>query len=305
MGGFVEKIEEDVYLVDVAYTEAAQTYASYILVGENTLVIDPGPAHFVNNLIEALEIIGVDKKDVKYIALTHIHIDHGGSAGTLLKELPNAKVLVHPLGEKHLIDPTALWEGTKKVLKEVAEELGRPEPIPQNKIITIKDYQIITVSENKDLCVLAINTPGHASHHVSYFIDRGEIIFAGDSAGLFIGGHLAPTTPPPFRLEPALESLQKMLLLKPKKVAFAHFGVHSDAPKLLLQYYGQLVLWRDCLKKLLEEGWKRDELEEILMKIDSEAKAFQEAVSNNKFMKDALKRSLEGFLDYLNKSKES
>ena len=301
MLGIVKKILEDVYLVDVAVSESPSTYASYVLVGENTMIIDPGPRRFADNVLIALEEIGIKREEVKYIGLTHIHIDHAGATGYLLKELPNAKVLVHPRGAKHLIDPTILWEGTKEVLKEIAIKLGKPDPVPTDKIVEVKDYQILVVDENKDLCVLAIHTPGHAPHHVSYFIDYGEIIFAGDSAGLCINGHLAPTTPPPFKLEPALESIRKMLLLRPNKIAFTHYGVYSDAQRRLLQYYGQLVLWRDGISQLLSEGWKEKELLEIILKVDHESRAFAEAVSENKFLKDALVRSLEGFLEYLKK----
>jgi len=296
----ITKIADKIYHIDVGTPELPSTFSSYLLVGSDIMIIDPGAARFYNNILSALKSLNLSYDDVKYIALTHIHLDHAGAAGYLLDYLPNASVLVHPVGKQHLMDPRRLWDATKNTLGDIANYLGEPKPISENRIITLKDYEIIELG--KDLCVLSLFTPGHAKHHVSYFTDETDILFAGDSVGLFMNGFSAPTTPPPFRLNYALESLRKILQIHPKFIGYFHFGPGDNAIKEIMSYYGQLNLWYDILKQNIRIQDSDTKILDSILKFDHLARGFMESVKENWFLKDAVFRSLKGFLDLINKS---
>ena len=165
----------------------------------------------------------------------------------------------------------------------------------------VRDNSIFQLSE--ELRMLAIYTPGHASHHISYFTDSDNIIFAGDSAGLLIDESLAPTTPPPFKFDVALASLRKMMRLKPEYIAYSHFGYTNKGIQQLLLYYGQLSLWYNLVSQFLKEKYANDKLMELLLETDQLAKNFVAKTTQNPFLSDALKRSLEGFISYIKSKK--
>ena len=130
-------IGEKLFLIDLETGGFKNLIASYLLKGEKTLIIETGPTSSVPNLLVGLEELKVKPEDVAYIALSHIHIDHGGGAGTLLKSLPNAKVIVHSKGAAHLKNPTKLWAASKETLGAVAEMFGEPESVPEERIIVL------------------------------------------------------------------------------------------------------------------------------------------------------------------------
>ncbi len=184
------------------------------------MIIDPEPLRYYKDLLNALGFLGFDRKLVKYIALTHIHIDYACAASLLIKALPNARILVHPSGVKHLIDPTRLWVSTREVLGDIADFLGALKPVSKEKIVAVEDYSLFHLNNNQ--IVLALYTPGHARHHVSFFIKEERILFAGDIVGLYVYSSSATTTPLPFKLDLALKSLRKMLRLDPPVLLLIH-----------------------------------------------------------------------------------
>lgn len=296
----IANIYKNIFLVDVGHPELPQTFGCYIIVGDRIMIIDPGPTKFFNSLLSAFDELGLNKGDVAYIALTHIHPDHYGAASKLVNHFPNAKILVHPKGKPHIVNPQKLWDSAVEVLGEVVNYIGKPDPMDENRIREVKDYEIISLSD--DICVLALFTPGHASHHISYFTDWGNIMFAGDSAGLCMDGYLAPTTPQPFELEAALESIHKMLLLRPDHIAYIHFGMYGNGFRKLIEYYGQLNLWKNMITKLYKEGRRGEELLDMLLRVDHNAREFLDKIKENPFLSDGVHRSLHGFLSYLRKS---
>ena len=291
---YFEKIYDQVFLVDVGAPELPQTFSCYVIIGEQVMIIDPGPPRYYKNLLNALDFLGIDRKLVKYIALTHIHIDHAGAASLLIKALPNARILVHPSGVKHLIDPTRLWVSTREVLGDIADFLGVPEPVNKEKIVAVEDYSLFHLNDNQT--VLALHTPGHARHHVSFFIKEEHILFAGDSVGLYVYDSSAPTTPPLFKLDLALKSLRKMLRLDPSIIAYTHFGYSRGGCGDIIKYYGQLNLWYDIVKELIIKNCGEDDIFVTLLREDKLASTFLHNIRDNWFLKDAIERSLQGFM---------
>jgi len=198
-----------------------------------TFVVDPGPLSTIPYLINELRRLGVEQLD--YVLLTHIHIDHAGGAGALLVTYPQAQVICHPEGIRHLIAPEKLWKGTLKVLGTLADAYGEIVAVPADRI---------SFRDEVGPCRVWM-TPGHAPHHLSF--QFGDLLFAGEVAGvhypLEAGIFMRPATPPRFLLEVAQESLAKMIALEPHRLVFAHYGLVDEAGKYLQIARAQLNLW--------------------------------------------------------------
>jgi len=209
-----------------------------------TFIVDPGPRNTAPHLIARLRDLGVARLDL--ILLTHIHLDHGGAASDLLDAFPDARIVCHRKAREHLVAPERLWEGSRQVLGDMAERYGQPLPVPEASLAT---YQ-----EVADLGIDIIETPGHAPHHVCFLHHR--TLFVGEAAGTFqalAGGrwYLRPATPPRFKLEVALGSLDRLLALDPvpERLAFAHHGLlEGRVTELLRRAREQLQRWVDTVR---------------------------------------------------------
>jgi glyoxylase-like metal-dependent hydrolase (beta-lactamase superfamily II) len=244
-----KKIGKNLYQVELSTGGFKQLICSYVIAGKRPMLIESGPTNSVPNLLSGIDELGIGRESIEHVALTHIHLDHGGGAGTLLKSLPNAKVIVHPRGAPHIIDPERLWNSSLSVLGFVSEIFGKPERIPKHRVVSITEG-IIDLGEGEKL---AINeTSGHATHHLSFQESFKGGIFVGDAAGTYLAeyGVVVPTIPPPFFLENALVSLDKIIALKPTSLYFSHFGEAEDPINRLKSYKEQLKLWI----KVAEEG---------------------------------------------------
>jgi glyoxylase-like metal-dependent hydrolase (beta-lactamase superfamily II) len=297
-----EKIEKHVYLIDLQTAGIKNFIASYVLKGEQAIIVETGPTSSVPNLLSGLRELNVDLEDVVYVAVSHIHLDHAGGTGTLLKHLPNAKVIVHQRGAPHLANPEKLWKQSRDVLGRITELYGAPEPVPQDRIVRAVDGMTLDVGGTVRLRVM--ETLGHASHHLSYYEPSSEGIFSGDAAGIYLNeiDVILPTTPPPFRLDIALASLERLKRLKPKVLYYSHFGKAEDAIGKLQLYEGQLKLWAAIAKQGVDN---KESLEEISRRIAESDAAVQKAreyvKSHTVFSETVLGESVQGFVDFAQK----
>ena len=296
------KIGERIYLIDVQAGGIKNFIASYVLKGKQVAIIETGPTSSVPNLLSGLKELNVKPENVAYVAVSHIHLDHGGGAGTLLKYLPKAKVIVHPRGAPHLANPEKLWQQSRDVLKGIAEIYGAPEPVPEERIIAAADGMTFDIGENVKLRV--VETLGHASHHQSYYESSSESLFPGDAAGIYLSevDAIVPTTPPPFRLDIALASLDKLMSLKPKAIYYTHFGKASNPSEKLQIYSRQLNLWANVVKQSLEN---KESLKIISERIIESDKDVQKALKHIKvhpvLSETVFNESLQGFIDFVQK----
>ena len=297
-----KEIGKNLFLIDLKTGGFRNLICSYVLKGARTIIVETGPSSSIPNLLSGLEELDVKVEDVAYVALSHVHLDHGGGAGSLLKFLPNAKVLVHPRGVLHLVNPEKLWLHSKEVLGRVAEIFGEPESISENRIIAASDGMTLDVGNHVRLKV--IETLGHASHNLSYYESLQRGVFSGDTAGIYLEEFdaVVPTTPPPFRLGAALCSLDKIVSLKPSALYYSHFGKASNVKKRLQNYCQQLKLWARITKEEVKNGHG---LEEIQRRILEEDKVMQKAASfiksNSFYEKTMLENNVQGFIDYIKK----
>jgi glyoxylase-like metal-dependent hydrolase (beta-lactamase superfamily II) len=293
-----KEVGKNLFMVELNTGGFRNLICSYVIKGKKPFLVESGPTSSIPNLLAGLKELDVKFEDVEYVAVTHVHLDHGGGAGTLLKSLPNAKVIVHPRGAPHLIDPERLWPSSQKVLGFVSEIFGKPEPVPKDRVIPMTEGSFdlgfgakLTVTE----------TVGHASHNLSFQESFNGGVFPGDAAGTYLPEFdvVVPTTPPPFYLDSALASLDRLISLNPTVLYFSHFGKASNAVQRLKDYKVKLQLWAD----IAEDGVKKNQsLEEIRDRIVAEDKAMNKIVdfvkSHRIYSKTMLENCILGFIGY-------
>jgi glyoxylase-like metal-dependent hydrolase (beta-lactamase superfamily II) len=292
------EIGKNLFQVELETGGFKNLICSYIIKAPKITLVESGPTSSVPKLVSGLKELDISFEDVQYLAITHVHLDHGGGAGSLLKFLPNAKVIVHPRGMPHLIDPERLWSSAQTVLGFVSEIFGKPEPVPKERIIPVTESTFDLGGRAK---LLAIETLGHASHNLSFQESFNDGVFPGDAAGTYLPEFdvVVPTTPPPFHLKEALASLDKIISLEPTVLYYSHFGKATEAVQRLKDYKLQLELWA----KIADEGVKKNQsLEQIRDRIIAEDKVMNHLAdfvkSHRIYSKTILGNCVRGFIDY-------
>jgi len=297
------KLNDHLYLIDLKPIGIENFIASYILRGADaTAIIETGPTCSVPNLLTGLREIGVANEDVNYVAVSHVHIDHAGGAGTLLQHLPNAKLLVHAKGAPHMINPEKLWEASKQVLGEVAIMFKDIQPVPQNRVATPVDGTIIDLGGDVQFKVL--ETLGHASHHLGFFENASMGIFQGDAAGIYIPqlNVTIPTTPAPFHLELTLASIQKIVDMTPKRLYYTHFGSVNNAVNRLKAYTTQLKLWEKTVSEAMKENESLQVMYEKILENDPQMRVAADFIKNHMVLRrGVVMQDIQGFVEYLKK----
>ena len=298
----VYQIKRGINLIDLeppipGFTASLGTY---VIRDRGIALIDPGPSASVNNLLSGLEALHIRPESVNYIVCTHIHLDHSGGLGSILKLLPSARAIVHEKAVPHLIDPARLWAGSRQVLGQLALDYGQPEPVPAERLTVAREGGLIDLGNFKLEVVL---TPGHAPHHLSLLDKSLGILFVGEAAGAYFQDIqlILPSTPPPFDLASAISSLDKLMAWQPREICYAHFGSAADAVVRMKQYqkmlieYGRLILRQADKDRVFvfNEILRTTSLQETLSHLPPDRR--QTCLS-------LLQNSVAGFLDYFQRS---
>jgi len=291
------------YLIDLKPAGIENVIASYVLQARKTAIVETGPTTSIPNLLAGLREIGIKNEEVDYVAVSHVHIDHAGGSGTLVRQLPNAQLIVHPRGASHLIEPEKLWAATLQVLGKVAELYGKIEPVPKERITTAYDGMTINLGNHIELKVL--ETLGHASHHLSFFENHDRGVFPGDAAGAYVSTYdvIVPATPPPFNLEVTFASINRLIAIKPRQLYYTHFGPARNAIKRLEAYANQLKLWAKIISDSIKRGEDFDMIyQKILQKDNTMKNAIDYLQRNIIFREGMIKQDVQGFIEYFRKS---
>ncbi len=230
--------------------------AGYLIEGPAPVLIETGSQTSVPVLLDALGQIGVGPAELAGVAVTHIHLDHAGGVGDVARAFPAATVYVHEKGARHLADPTRLVESAARVYGPLLDSLyGRIDPTPPERLHVLEDGEEIEVGPGRTL--VAVDSPGHAKHHVGLHDSVSGVLFAGDAVGVKLpdGGVLRPSTPPPdFDLAQAINSLAKFAARRPSGIALAHYGLLGQPEEVLAEADETLRIWAETAETAYREG---------------------------------------------------
>jgi glyoxylase-like metal-dependent hydrolase (beta-lactamase superfamily II) len=223
-------------------------------------LVDPGPTTSLGNLRKALMGMGIGIADVRHVLLTHIHLDHGGCAGTLVRENPAIQVCVHERGAPHLVDPTKLLASATRLYGQDMDVLwGEFLAIPAGSLRVLTGGDRLSIAGRE---LLVAYTPGHASHHVSYFDQASRVAFVGDTAGIRRGSGayvLPPTPPPDIDLEAWRDSERQILAWDPQTLFLTHFGPFQGTRVHFQELFSRLDEWSGVVRRLLADDALSDE----------------------------------------------
>jgi glyoxylase-like metal-dependent hydrolase (beta-lactamase superfamily II) len=226
-------------LIDLRHLGHERVIGSW-LVGD--VLIDPGPASCLDGLLA-----GLGGREPRAIALTHIHLDHAGATGTLVRRFPDAEVWVHERGARHLIDPSRLLASAGRLYGDDMHTLwGEVLPVPEERVCQLQGGETLGTPFGAPGGFRVAYTPGHASHHVAYLHSGSGTVFCGDVGGVRIaedGPVLAPTPPPDIDLPAWLASLEQIEAWRPSAIVPTHFGRYEDVSEHLAQLRERLAEW--------------------------------------------------------------
>lgn len=249
-------VAKGVTLVDVHYLGQDKYIAPCLLEDESGVaVVDPGPTSSLAGLEAGLAERGLTTANIHTLLLTHIHLDHAGAAGTLVKRHPHMRVYVHEKGARHMIDPTKLLASALRLYGENMDRFwGEFLAVPAENVTVLTGGETITVGGRK---LEVVYTPGHAVHHVSYFDQSTGLGFTGDTTGMRpIGARVAmPVTPPPdIDLEGWQRSLAAILERHPERLFITHFGPAENPGWHIAEMSERLAKWAEQVASDLKSG---------------------------------------------------
>ena len=237
-----QELEYGITVVDAEYFQTGVAALYLVEEAGDIAIIETGTNQSIPYIREVLESKQLSFSDVKYIMPTHVHLDHAGGAGGLMQQCPKAKLVIHPFGAAHMIDPSRLIAGASAVYgeEEFKKLYGTIQPVDEDRVIQAPD--LFTLEMNGRVFEF-LDTPGHASHHFSVYDRKSNGIFTGDTFGLsypqlttaqgrFI---FATTTPVQFNPDALLASIDKILAKNPEKIYLTHFGEIKPTEKVINQ----------------------------------------------------------------------
>ncbi len=239
------------------HDRAPRVIAAFLLeTPEGPVLFETGPESRFSTLLDGLNALGYAASDIRWVFVTHIHLDHAGAAWRLA-EL-GAAIHVHPKGAPHLADPSKLWASATRIYGDQMEALwGQMGAVPEHRIAVLQDGDVVEIGGVR---IEALETPGHANHHHAYRL--GDVLIGGDVTGVRIGrGPVLPPCPPPeIHIETWRRSIAKIRALNLRKLYLTHFGPTNDVGPHLDALEAKLLEWADWIKVRLKQGQSREQM---------------------------------------------
>jgi glyoxylase-like metal-dependent hydrolase (beta-lactamase superfamily II) len=261
-----------IHQIDVFEQGRPERTSCYVIGAEKVAIIETGASPGICCLLDALKNLGIPAERVKYIIVTHIHLDHSGGAGQLARELPESRIIVHPRGARHLIDPSRLVAGARTLYGECFDEyFGEILPVPAERVDTPEDGKVLDLGDGRTLKIY--HAPGHARHHLVIHDPVSRGVFSGDAVGscypalskLIERDYILPLTPPSEFDPPAfVETLDHLSALGLENIYFTHFGQAADASSILARIRELVVTFAEIGRSILDSGGGSKEVEATL-----------------------------------------
>ncbi|MCB1666793.1 MAG: MBL fold metallo-hydrolase [Porticoccaceae bacterium] len=236
-----------IYCVDAGYIKPGIACCYLIVEAGEVAIVETGTSHTVPTIMSLLAELNLSPEAVRYIIPTHVHLDHAGGAGVLMEQCPNAELVIHPRGARHMADPEKLVAGTIAVYgeKKFAALYGDIPPVDSSRIIAAEDGRVINLN-GRMLDVR--DTPGHADHHFCIWDEQSKGWFSGDTFGISYQGmsltngrYIIPTTTPvQFNPDKLVASVQLLMSYRPERFYLTHYGMVESAEALATQLMEQI-----------------------------------------------------------------
>lgn len=245
-------------ILDLHFQGHAHAIASFLFeTKEGPVLLETGPASTLERLEAALMEHGHSLKDVKHALVTHIHLDHSGAAGHLAQK--GATIYVHHKGAPHIVDPSRLLESAGRIYKGMMDRLwGDTVPAPKDRVRALEDGAKIEIGDHT---FTALDTPGHAGHHMTWVYQ--DTAFTGDVGGVRLQGERflsLPAPPPEFDLEKWQQSLKRLRGVKPARLCPTHFGCFEDVEEHLDRLEEIMLGSTELVQSLMKRGHDRDRI---------------------------------------------
>lgn len=268
-----QKLGHDIVCIDTAQ-HRPRLAAAYLLRGADEYAfIECGTGHSLSRLLGTLEALGVGREQVAYVMPTHVHLDHAGGAGVLMRALPRARLVAHPRAARHLIDPRKLIEGAAAVYgtENMQRLYGEIAPVAEDRVLIAEDGFELRLGDRP---LRFLDAPGHARHHYAIWDERSRGFFTGDVFGIsyrdFDGGErpflLPTTTPVQFEPEAWNATLDRLLALRPQAMYLTHYGRVTDVATLARDLRRGLAAYVAIARDLASAPDRHARLVEALMR---------------------------------------
>lgn len=294
----ISEVAQSTYLLDCGEIPVfLMPQVAYLLLDDMSVLIEPGCTTAASRLLSESSQLGINLEKLSYIIPTHIHVDHGGGAGYLAQNLPQAKVVLHPRGAAHMVDPSRLIQDTRLIFGEnCLEAFGPILPVPEDQIHVAEDGEVIPLGKR----ALRISfSPGHASHHISIHDTLTNGLFCGEALGFpldSVSDILLPAGIPPFDPELYVESIYKLEKLSPELLFYSHIGARGNADKRIKAVKETSIAFGKIIGKSVEAG---EDDQRILERLSEYVTGYSPEAE----IPASFQLTLSGYLDYFRNRK--
>lgn len=265
-GGTATEVDDRLWAIDLGFQGWDRVVHAYLLASPDELVlIETGPTSTLPALWTGIRAAGFDPAHLSKIFLSHIHLDHAGAAGSIVREFPGVHVFVHPVGAPHLIDPSRLVNSATRLYGDRMDTLwSEVVPVPEDRVVPLSDGETL---EAGGRVLSALFTPGHASHHVAYWEPDSGALFTGDVGGVRMPGakYVVPPAPPPdLNPEDWAASTERLRQAAPNVLYLTHGGPFADVADHLEQLMPNLDEVEEICRQAMLEGANDEEVTDLI-----------------------------------------
>ncbi|MFP4188169.1 MAG: MBL fold metallo-hydrolase [Halobacteriales archaeon] len=284
---------EGVYVVDTRMFGVEEQTAAFVIDADRPAVVDTGLESDAPRVVKAVDEIGIEREDVEYVVVTHVHLDHAGGVGLVAEAFPNATIVVHERGVKYLVDDKSAQRLVEKVHEAVgplADAYGGIETVARDRVVGVSPPDALDLG---DRTLEVVKAEGHAPHHFALYDDASRSLFVIDEGCAYVDGRELPTTPPPdFDLDATLESFERFEGYDAETLLYGHYGVNYDGVDAIPHHREALLNWVDEIRTARDE---HDDTHEI---VDAVVENHPEA-AENEITRQVMERDVGGVLGYL------